>query len=83
MELTLEALQDVVKACMKLIRANQLGLAGLIEQNLRNAASVEVIQPCVNRAIEAAMIEERLMNEESDNEISQSQRKDMNKGKRR
>ena len=82
-ELTLEALRDVAKACMKLIRANQLGLAGIIEQNLRNAVSVEVIQRCMNRAIEEAMVVERLMDEYSDNEISQSLRKGMDKDKRR
>ena len=60
-ELTLEAINDIAKACIKLISANQLRLAGRIEHIVRKIVGIEVLQPCMDEAAEEATLEEALM----------------------
>ena len=80
-ELTLEAINDIAKACIKLISANQLRLAGRIEHIVRKIVGIEVLQPCMDEAAEGAMLEEALMDALNADEPSESEGDGKGKGK--
>jgi hypothetical protein len=80
-ELAIEAIEDIARACMKLIRANKPGLASKIEWAAREFESAEVIQPYMDEAVEVAMLEDALMDALSASDPPESEGNGNGKGK--